>query len=202
MNTQNDNRSLMTKKKMADALLLLMKKTPVYQISVQQLTRTADINRSTFYYYYDNIFELLKEIETRFFEELESALDSHMIQKKNDASYPYAAAIFRHIGKHQKFYMLMQGPTGDPHFNQQFKQFLNRKRIINYHIMDSKNWDIFWADKETDSFRNEFLNYGLIGMIDFWLSSGMRQTPEELSRMYAGWFTSVVQFSIHVEIPF
>ncbi len=82
MNTQNDKRSLMTKKKMADALLLLMKKTPVYQISVQQLTRTADINRSTFYYYYDNIFELLKEIETRFFEELESALDSHMIQKK------------------------------------------------------------------------------------------------------------------------
>ena len=27
MNTQNDKRSLMTKKKMADALLLLMKKT-------------------------------------------------------------------------------------------------------------------------------------------------------------------------------
>ena len=53
----------MTKRMMKDALMELLEQRPLSTVSVTDLCARADVNRSTFYSYYDNLTQLLREAE-------------------------------------------------------------------------------------------------------------------------------------------
>lgn len=53
-------RSEKTKQQLANHLKKLMEKKPLEKISVQEVTERAELNRQTFYYHFDNIYDLLK----------------------------------------------------------------------------------------------------------------------------------------------
>ena len=59
-----DNRRVrMTKKLIKDAYLELLEKHPSERISVTDICKTADVNRSTFYMYYEDTIRLRQDIE-------------------------------------------------------------------------------------------------------------------------------------------
>ena len=53
----------LTKRMIRDAFIELLRKKPIGKITVTQICEAADVNRSTFYAYYDSVYALLKEIE-------------------------------------------------------------------------------------------------------------------------------------------
>lgn len=55
------------KRKIQKAFLELIKSMPVDAIQVKELCRLAGISRSTFYVYYDSVWDILQEIEDEFF---------------------------------------------------------------------------------------------------------------------------------------
>lgn len=57
-----NQRVRMTKKLFADSLLLLMKTKPVDEISISELCRQAQVNRTTFYKYYTCPHDILRDI--------------------------------------------------------------------------------------------------------------------------------------------
>ncbi|MCI2062417.1 MAG: TetR/AcrR family transcriptional regulator [Eubacteriaceae bacterium] len=54
------------KEKIKNAFLDLYSERPIEKISVKLLTRTAGVNRGTFYDYYTDIYDLLDQIESEF----------------------------------------------------------------------------------------------------------------------------------------
>lgn len=70
MNTKNNARSQASRQALHHALLKLLDTHELSEISTAQLCREAGVNRSTFYAHYDNIWELLEELE----EEMDNAL--------------------------------------------------------------------------------------------------------------------------------
>lgn len=52
--------TLHTKQALADSLKKAMKKKPFSKITVSELVADCNINRKTFYYHFENIYELLK----------------------------------------------------------------------------------------------------------------------------------------------
>lgn len=56
----------MTKKMLREALLEELREKQLSQISIKRLCQTADVNRSTFYVYYQDIQQLFNEIEDDF----------------------------------------------------------------------------------------------------------------------------------------
>ena len=62
----------MTKRMLADAMIELMGKKPINRISIKEICELADVNRSTFYAYYTDIFMLLTSIENEFISKLPS----------------------------------------------------------------------------------------------------------------------------------
>ncbi|MGN1406115.1 MAG: TetR/AcrR family transcriptional regulator C-terminal domain-containing protein [Erysipelotrichaceae bacterium] len=56
----NEEISLGTKRKLARELKGLMKKKPFAKITVSELIKNCKINRKTFYYHFDDIYDLLK----------------------------------------------------------------------------------------------------------------------------------------------
>ena len=67
MSEKKENRRVrMTKRLMKDALLELLAKNNLANISVTSVCETADVHRSTFYNYYTDPAHLLRDIEQDF----------------------------------------------------------------------------------------------------------------------------------------
>lgn len=67
--TSADKRSQRTQRLIKRVFMALLKEKPIEQITVTELCRIADINRSTFYQYYGDIYMLLEEVEADFLEQ-------------------------------------------------------------------------------------------------------------------------------------
>lgn len=111
----------MTKRMMKDALMEMLETKPFASVKVSDLCRIADVNRSTFYSYYDNISDLLKEIEDDVIgwmpasdiSKMSIELDKHLLED--------STAFFRYIRDHARdFSILLQ--VGDVHFSERLMQ--------------------------------------------------------------------------------
>ena len=58
-----------TREKIKNAFLKLYKEKRIEKISIGELAKEAKIYRGTFYYYYEDIYDLLSKIEEEFFNE-------------------------------------------------------------------------------------------------------------------------------------
>ena len=62
-----DRRVKRTKKILREKLFELLEEKPLEEITVKELSAAADVNRSTFYFYYDDINDMLEQIQNEIF---------------------------------------------------------------------------------------------------------------------------------------
>ncbi len=70
-------------------LITLLNPKKINQVSIKELTQTSNVARSTFYAYYDNIDNLLEEIENTFIEKLNTLDQSIRDPATNNFTYFY-----------------------------------------------------------------------------------------------------------------
>ena len=73
-NLENDHRVRVTKLLIRKAFTSLLSEKPIESITVKELCALAGINRGTFYTHYQDIYELLGEIEEAMVSEIDAAL--------------------------------------------------------------------------------------------------------------------------------
>ena len=59
---KQDEKSLSTKRALAASLKKLMEKKPLSKITVSEIISDCNVNRKTFYYHFQDIYDLLKWI--------------------------------------------------------------------------------------------------------------------------------------------
>ena len=104
MNTKNNQRFRETEIRMEAAMLKLLKNTEFEKITVKKICETAEVNRSTFYDHFIDIYDMLNKMETALHREL---LESY--KNKNDYSlFSEESFIYflEHIKKHKYFYKI------------------------------------------------------------------------------------------------
>ena len=70
-----NQRTRLTKLMFRKALAQLMKDKHISQISIREICEKAELNRSTFYLHYKNVYDLLEEIENEIAAEADKAID-------------------------------------------------------------------------------------------------------------------------------
>jgi AcrR family transcriptional regulator len=71
---KGNRRTLYSKKVMIDAFLMLLQEKPLNKITVTDICKEADINRGTFYSYYNDPFDLMRSIEEEMIEKMMSTI--------------------------------------------------------------------------------------------------------------------------------
>ena len=71
---KNNRRAQYTRQVIQDTVLSLLENKAINAITVTEVCKLSDINRSTFYRYYDDVYECVDSIETKFLESFD--LDS------------------------------------------------------------------------------------------------------------------------------
>ena len=182
-----DNRSVRnTKRRLREGLLSLMEKKPINEISVKELTELADVNRGTFYFHYQDIYDLLRDMEQDFFENFDRTLSENKPALDEDGfpildaeGAPYLHAVFSFIDQNRDFCRIMLSPRGDMQFVELVK-----------HRVDSQ-CRFFWqilapgADEERRGMYNAFLINGLIGLIQEWVNDRRDLSVESISELTA-----------------
>lgn len=88
-----DNRIEKTKRSIYDAFIALREKKPLEKLTVKELCEAADINKSTFYVYYRDVYDLSDKIEDEIVTEVLKSLDNTDMILSNSAEF--SKALFR-----------------------------------------------------------------------------------------------------------
>lgn len=146
-----------TEKKICEAMIGLMKEKSFSKIKVTELTRAAGVSRSTFYTYYDSIFEVLQAIEDDFLSHL---TEEKKVNVTNDASE--IERTYSYIRDHLETFGALTGPNGDPCFIARMET--RSKRVLS-NIASEKNSSM---TKTQLAIVNEFARAGKLEVFRWW----------------------------------
>ena len=137
----------------------------LHEITVSDICKRCELNRSTFYANYIDIYELADKVRANLDEEVNQLYEAEKTLKFNNNDY---LKLFRHIKDNQLLYQTYFKLGYDNQFKlEQYDTNLARQhfdnRYIEYHV--------------------EFFRSGFNAIVKMWLAGGCRETPEEMEQI-------------------
>ncbi len=155
-----NRRVILTKRMLKESLLEMLRTSDLHKISIKELCDFANVNRSTFYRYYESQYDLLKEIGNDFIATIMKIVDNTettLKEKLMDIARfcKYNNEISELIMKHNNLFISLE------------KTF--------YHVLE-KEFDL--SDNE---YYSNFIFYGTGAAIKAWIAKPERENADELS---------------------
>lgn len=170
-----DRRIKRTKSMMRDALMDLMDEMPFGEITAKNITNRADLNRATFYLHYNNVFELLDELENEVASGFSQMLEQVEIKHGQDWEYPVVGQICNYIVENQRLCRcLLLNPRSD-RFARKLTEIMKRKGM---QVKEEMGLDF---DSNKEEYIHQFIACGAMGMVKQWLLEEMPISKEEMT---------------------
>ena len=172
-----DRRVRKTQTAIKDALITLLEKKRFEEITIQEISNLADVNRSTFYTHFIDKYDLLDKMENEKIDEIRSFLESN----KNDDELKISESQLREtmdfvinsIGEHLDFYKLMFNLGKESNLHEKLYELLTGH--LNHVVNDN--------DKIGDIPFPYFMSYvsgAGLSLIRHWVEDENRISKEEL----------------------
>ncbi len=173
-----DNRSVRnTKRRLREGLLQLLEEKPINEISVKELAERVDVNRGTFYFHYQDIYDLLRDMEADFFRQFDAKLNGEPILRAEGS--PYLRAVFSFLDENRDFCRIMLGAHGDMQFVDLVKERVDVQCRFFWQILAPG------ADERSSGMYNAFIINGCIGLIQEWVNDRRDLSVESISALTA-----------------
>ncbi len=163
MNTKNNKRRQATRERIEKLFIQLLQTREINQISVSDICKQAQINRSTFYANYADVYDLADTLRSQLEQEVSQLYDAKSASKYHSDNW---LRLFHHIRDNQLFYKtyfkLGYDNTHSVELGQLHAMYpLFPPEYMGYHV--------------------EFFKAGFNAIVKRWLEGGCRETPEEMN---------------------
>ncbi len=178
--TPLDPRIVRTRNLLGNALMKLVAEKSFATLTIQDVTRMAGINRTTFYLHYSGLHELLEDCARSLFGQMRNEIYANKILKAQQESAslaPFVESVFHHLESHEKFYRVMLGKQGDPLFRTLFQDLLSElifEPITNERPGENPNYQMDMVLR--------FFSAGFTGIAAWWLEAGKPITAEQAAQ--------------------
>ena len=172
-----DRRVRKTRRQLRECLITLLKEKKVQDITVRELTDMADLNRGTFYLHYKDVFDLLEKTEAELQEDFNQLVCKHDAVDLKQRPSVIFNEIYSLVYDNADLIEILLGENGDLNFVNRLKQLIREKCL--------KDWmEVFRSGNAAafDAFFS-FIVSGCIGLVQYWLDSGLKETPEQLASL-------------------
>lgn len=160
MNRMPENRRVrMTKSMMKEALLELLENKPLDKITVKDICESADVNRSTFYSYYESTKQLLLEIEDDVLNQLPVYTDSPN-DYSNERFLSALEDFFDYVRSNERLFRILIVQRDSSRFN---------NRLVNT-IMEKYKSVLKTDDELIARYTYVYCASGVIGILKEWLN--------------------------------
>jgi len=159
---KNNRRAQYTRKVIQDAVLALLENKAIGDIKVTEVCKMADINRTTFYRYYDDVFKCVESIETEFIESIEPSKHMNPVE-----GFEKLLSAF-YNQKRLSNLVFIEGKT----------KLIDRiqQTIENSGAKKPKF-------NQYDKYQEAYMMAGMLAIMKKWVKGGMPETPKELSKI-------------------
>lgn len=167
-----NRRVKMTKKMMKNALIDLLDEKPLEKITVTEICKNADVNRSTFYAYYEDISALMFDIENEVLEHVTVYADNF-----NDYTDKKMLEVFEeffeYVRENEKVFRVLM----IRHDNRSFE-----RRMLDV-IMEKYKMSIECNGELPAKYTYIYSVSGVIGIMGEWIDSGFSLSTKNLAKM-------------------
>lgn len=170
-----DKRVMKTRRAIHNAMTRLLTLKPIEEITVTELADAAEINRKTFYNYYNSVYMVAEEMEDEIverFEETLRSIDFETLLKDPQTTFNTLARI---IASDLDFYETILTNRNQVYFLQKIVTSLKERIMALYFDRNSK-------DFELQEYMLEYIISGLVSVYQKWFKSGRKTDMEELSK--------------------
>ena len=173
---QVDRRVRKTKNQLRDGLSRLMEKKSIKEITVKELVDEVDINRSTFYLHYTDIYQMLEAIEEELMNELMAVIKRDRDIPFNEQSLPFIESICKILAENRTICVALLGPHGDIAFIHQMERIIAEN---SFQVIVNKYPN---AEKEI-GYAYDFCLAGCVRLIETWLKKEQPESVEYMANM-------------------
>ena len=179
---KTDPRVVKTRNSLRKALVYLMRREKIEDISVQKITETASITRGTFYLHYkdkhDFIKSAIKEILDDFFAEVMVDSDDFSLSMKRTVQVFSVSRAFNYIEKNADIFdVLLNSEKTDFFYEQMYDRLANG--LVNY--CNTVN-DPQKQQPVPLQLQISFIDSAFLGLIRHWLKDGMIYTARYMTQ--------------------
>ena len=162
-----NRKTRITKRTIREALIELLQTYPLSDISVTALCDHADVNRSTFYSHYENLYGVLDEIEENFLQHV-SYIRGNATKEENLRQFD---SYMEYIAQHRDEFLALLSNG----------RIVEKVTVQSLSIYKEENPD---ADSETLSRHTFFIRYACAGtyqLLRQWLEHPQVYSPQTMS---------------------
>lgn len=175
MNKKQPARTAQTRRDLMDAFWQLYCEKDIHRITVIELCRKAGYNRSTFYQYYTDVFQVLESLEEELVDEWEAMLVEQ--SREEGLPVPQMIAFYENRGE---YVARLIGPQGDPAFRFRLQDAL---RPYAYALLGFQQGDV------RQEIQYDYMFSGVLTLLTGWYKHREGISPEEvlaIARSIAG----------------
>jgi AcrR family transcriptional regulator len=173
-----DPRVVRTRALLRQTLMQLVTEKSYANLTIQEITQRAGLNRSTFYLHYIGMHELLEDCAKDLFAEMRNEIyeKASQVKPENLEDYePFVECVFKHLQQYLSFYRAMLGKNGDPYFSSLFQELLAEL------IFEPMRGE-YHSDVESELILR-FFTAGFSGIATWWLESSSPIPVGEAARL-------------------
>ena len=174
-----------TKQLIQKSFMEILEKKSFEAMTIGDITKTAQINRGTFYLHFKDKYDLLDQIEQQLFSDLGSHIDdlqshyssTHTFEKEQE---DLAATLFGFIEMHSPKLRIFLSDHGRAGFHIRFRDAFSEKVRLNLEKNESFNASL----KVPMEYFLSFITSAFLGLIEQWIQNGLDKTPQEMTALY------------------
>ena len=162
----------MTKRMLKDALLELLEHNDLTSISVTEICETADVHRSTFYKYYADPADLLREAEQDFLDRIPVPPEP-LDPQSQEQLLQSTTTFFDYVRENGKAFRILFGESCDNRFS---------ARLVEYLCMQPIPLPA-GRDDPSGRFVQLYIANGTVGMLREWVQSDFPVSSRQIAEM-------------------
>ena len=162
----------MTKRMLKDSLIELLDVEPLNKVTIKSICENADVNRTTFYAYYDTIEQLLGEIEQDVLDRIPFCGEGTVLTTSGELE-DNLTGFFEYVRENNVLFNLLLFKTDQMRFNLHLMQ-----RVMDTYRSKNLIGDGFCAEYEY-----VFCVNGVIGLMKHWVTNKFPFSARKLAEM-------------------
>ncbi|MDZ5472359.1 TetR/AcrR family transcriptional regulator [Bacillus sp. 31A1R] len=170
---KNPTITAQTKQNLIDAFWELYCTKRIEKITIKEISARAGYNRSTFYEYFSDVYDVLDQMENNLIAKLQE-LPLQQLSSPNE-TFPFEA-IFNLYSQHSKYLVVLLGEHGDPAF--QHKMKASMKPMMKQALLSHGANDGFELD-----YTMEYALSAMIGILSYWFGQEEAPSIEKLMEL-------------------
>lgn len=173
----HSSQAIRTKNFLKKAFIEMVHKKGYSAVTVTDIVDYAQYNRTTYYVYYQNIYELVKELMDEMFEAIQYySMSKYQSERRVTVEEltTHSFDLLYYIYDHRDYFTLLLLEDTLPHIHQQLPDAI-------FNLLKNK-FDIQYGVASVDDYcQKRYMAYGTSGLIMDWIAQDFDVTPGEMT---------------------